>query len=587
MRKVLALSGFMVLCLLRSAPAGAQTRYLAALSGAQAVPSSATSGTGVGVILLNAPTNQITVDLSFSGLAASATSAHVHGTSAVGANSGVQLVLPVPSSTSGTMTRQTFVLTQSQVSGLTSGLLYLDIHSSLFPGGEIRGQILPAPAAPPTLQFTATLRGAEQVPSVASSGTGTATIVLDTAETQITVNVTFSGLTSNATAAHIHGTGVPGTNAAVLFNFSGTSAATSGIIPQQVFAVSPSEVAALKAGQYYFDIHTTNFSGGEVRGQLLLSPSRKFVASMTGGAQHPPVVTVGNGLGTLWLNSAGDQFTVHARFANLTSNASAGHIHGPASAAADAAVLFPFDGLQIAATGIVADQTFAITPSQVADLIAGLHYLNIHTSNNGGGEIRGQLLGTPMLTVARGGTGSSNANVTSSIPGIACGGDCNEAFDAGTSVTLTAGAAAPGSFFAGWTGGGCAGRGTCVVTLAADTTVTAVYTLTTSVISFSDDPLGTGITALKAAHIIELRTAVNTLRTNNGLAAAAFTDATLSAGGPIKAVYIAELRTALDAVYTQRGRVVPAYSDPTLTAGATTIRGLHISELRAAVRLIE
>lgn len=61
-------------------------------------------------------------------------------------------------------------------------------------------------------------------------------------------------------------------------------------------------------------------------------------------------------------------------------------------------------------------------------------------------------------------TGSGTGTVTSSPSGISCGTDCAEIYPPGTSVTLTASAAA-GSRFAGWTGGGCTGTGTCVVTL--------------------------------------------------------------------------------------------------------------------------
>lgn len=591
MRKILAFAGFTLLFSLLASAADAQTRYVATLTGAQQVPAVNSPGIGLGVVVLNAAGNQITVNLTFSGLTSAAAAGHIHGNAAVGANAGVlfDFASAVPAATSGTMAEQTFAVTPAQASALASGQNYFNIHTGNFGGGEIRGQILPAPATAPTQKFVATLSGAEQVPSVSSSATGTGTVVLNAAETQITVNMSFSGLTSNATGAHIHGAGVPGTNAGVLFDFSGvTPTATSGTIPQQTFAISPSQVADLKAGLYYFNIHTANFGGGEIRGQVLLAPSRKFVTSLTGGAQHPPVVTPGSGSGSVVLNSSEDQFTVNASFMNLTSNTGAAHIHGPASAAADAGVLFNFDGVQIATTGIVADQTFALTPSQAADLKAGLYYINVHTATNGGGEVRGQLAtAAPVLTVTRGGSGSGSAPVTSSVPGISCGGDCSEPFDSGTSVTLTAGAASTGSFFAGWTGGGCSGRGTCVVTLTADTTVTAVYTSSASAISFSDDPIGLGTTTIKATHILELRSAINTLRASNGLSAFVFTDASLAAGAAIKAVHIAELRTALNAVYTQRGRTVPTYSDPTITAGTTTIRGLHVAELRLAVRLIE
>ncbi len=80
---------------------------------------------------------------------------------------------------------------------------------------------------------------------------------------------------------------------------------------------------------------------------------------------------------------------------------------------------------------------------------------------------------TETLTVARSGTGTGT--VTSSPAGISCGATCSETAARGTQVTLTA-AADSSSTFAGWSGGGCSGTGTCAVTLAANTTVTAQFT---------------------------------------------------------------------------------------------------------------
>jgi hypothetical protein len=80
---------------------------------------------------------------------------------------------------------------------------------------------------------------------------------------------------------------------------------------------------------------------------------------------------------------------------------------------------------------------------------------------------------TATLSVTRAGSGSGT--VSSSPPGIACGSTCSAQFDAGTQVMLTA-APAAGSAFAGWSGGGCAGIGTCTITLSSETTITATFT---------------------------------------------------------------------------------------------------------------
>jgi hypothetical protein len=76
------------------------------------------------------------------------------------------------------------------------------------------------------------------------------------------------------------------------------------------------------------------------------------------------------------------------------------------------------------------------------------------------------------LTMMKSGNGSGT--VTSSPAGVDCGSDCIAAYAPGTTVTLTA-TPDGGTNFIGWTGGGCTGTGTCVVTVTADTSIEAAF----------------------------------------------------------------------------------------------------------------
>lgn len=78
----------------------------------------------------------------------------------------------------------------------------------------------------------------------------------------------------------------------------------------------------------------------------------------------------------------------------------------------------------------------------------------------------------PVLSLIK--TGEGTGTVTSTPSGINCGSSCSIAYNLGTSVTLTA-APSPGSFFTGWSGGGCSGLGSCTVTMNSDTTVGAIF----------------------------------------------------------------------------------------------------------------
>jgi Putative Ig domain/Divergent InlB B-repeat domain len=80
--------------------------------------------------------------------------------------------------------------------------------------------------------------------------------------------------------------------------------------------------------------------------------------------------------------------------------------------------------------------------------------------------------GTFTLQVTKNGAGSGT--VTSSPSGISCGTTCSRSFSGGTTVTLSA-VPASGSVFAGWSGGGCTGTGSCTVPINNNVTITAAF----------------------------------------------------------------------------------------------------------------
>ena len=184
------------------------------------------------------------------------------------------------------------------------------------------------------------------------------------------------------------------------------------------------------------------------------------------------------------------------------------------------------------------------------------------------------------LTVTKAGSGAGT--ITSGPSGITCGSSCSTTFDRNSSVTLSAGADS-GSTFSAWSGGGCGGTGTCTVTMNGNITVKATLSK-----AFTDDPLSAQVTLVKAAHITELRQAINTLRSNNSLSAITFTDSTLTAGATsVQTVHIMDLRSALNGVYDALSRARPTYTDSTLTGSQTVIKKAHIQEIRSAVRGVE
>ena len=155
--------------------------------------------------------------------------------------------------------------------------------------------------------FTTTLTGSQEVPPSGSAGIGSALVTLDTATNLLTVNVSFAGLGSPTIASHIHCCALPGTNAMVatavptfpgfplgvttgtyLMTFDLTLASTynpafitahGGTVAGAMAAF----IAGLNSGQTYLNIHTSQFPGGEIRGQLNAVPEPASVLLLASG----------------------------------------------------------------------------------------------------------------------------------------------------------------------------------------------------------------------------------------------------------------------------------------------------------------
>jgi hypothetical protein len=123
----------------------------------------------------------------------------------------------------------------------------------------------PAPAAADTL-FKANLDGAQEVPPVVTPATGYGTVHLNEAEDQALVSLSFSGLLGAQTQAHIHGPAGPGVDAPIVIFLP------NGNFNNFVWNLTPIDVANLKAGLLYINVHSTVELGGEIRGQLLQGP---------------------------------------------------------------------------------------------------------------------------------------------------------------------------------------------------------------------------------------------------------------------------------------------------------------------------
>jgi ABC-type microcin C transport system permease subunit YejE len=110
--------------------------------------------------------------------------------------------------------------------------------------------------------FTATLSGAQEVPAINTTATGTFEGILNNETKVLTYTITYSGL--NPTAWHIH-KAAAGTSGGVIFNFGTTFTSPYSA---STIALTDAQVADLMGGLYYANIHTATNKGGEIRGQI-------------------------------------------------------------------------------------------------------------------------------------------------------------------------------------------------------------------------------------------------------------------------------------------------------------------------------
>jgi hypothetical protein len=114
--------------------------------------------------------------------------------------------------------------------------------------------------------YTAHLTGSQEVPQAATTATGYGRVMIDEGAGTLTFTVVYSGLSSNQTLAHIHAPAPIGANTGVAIDF-GTVGGTSGTI-SGTRAVTSDQIAQIRAGLAYINVHSVNFPGGELRGQL-------------------------------------------------------------------------------------------------------------------------------------------------------------------------------------------------------------------------------------------------------------------------------------------------------------------------------
>ena len=360
------------------------------------------SSSGTGSVTVDPVTRNISGVIVTNGIIG--TEAHIHsGTPGVAG--------PVEISLAGGPTVWTIpdgtIITLDQLAKLNAGQLYFNVHSAKFPGGEIRGQLNQQVRS-------ASLSGANEAPApIVTSGSGTGILALDPVTRRINGFVRTAGIIVGDPAdpkrqAHIH-RGAPGTAGDVVVPLQETSPGSGIWMVPTGSVLTLDQVTAFNAGNLYFNVHSEANPSGEIRGQIVPATLAVKSAQLSGAQETPPIATSATGTGIAVVNSITREVFGGIKTAGITGTKA--HIHN-GDAGASGAVVIPLAETP-AGSGVWLVTDNQILPDTPTDELARFNtgglYFNVHSTEHGSGEIRGQIsIDGPIFAL----DGGTPANVT-------------------------------------------------------------------------------------------------------------------------------------------------------------------------------
>ncbi len=259
-------------------------------------------------------------------------------------------------------------------------------------------------AAAQVEHLTARLTGDQQVPPVASAALGWATVQVDTGSGRTQIFCHVEGLTP--VAAHLH-LGAAGQNGGVMVGLSGGPANWTG-----TGTLNATQVQAVLSAGTYINVHTQANPGGEIRGQVHVPTSSRFVAACDGSQEVPPSGSSATGTFIGFLHEPDDVLVYELDIQGLAARAA--HIHVGA-VGQNGGVVVPLNGGGTRYCGV----SGRLSAQTIADLRSGGMYVNVHTAAFPGGEIRGQV--SEMLGSWRADLDGSQENPPVNTPAFGTG----------------------------------------------------------------------------------------------------------------------------------------------------------------------
>lgn len=337
-------------------------RRVCFLTGTQEVPPNASTADGCGSFVIDPINNKITYRIVVTNLSSAETAAHIHGPAGPGVAGPIMFTLPAGPVKTGVIT-----YAQAQEADILAGKIYVNVHTTNFPGGEVRGQIV---------THVASLDGAQEVPPTGSTARGFGLFMYDNVNNTMSYYISYAGLSAAETASHIHGFAGIGASAGIKHTLP------AGTLKVGTWNFTDADEENLFNGLTYVNVHSSNFPGGEIRGQIVST-----VVPIDGTQEVPPTPSTGVGCGLIAMDLTNNVLSYDIRYANLSAAETAAHIHGYGGVGQNAGIKHTLP------PGARKQGSWAYGAAQSDENLikAGLTYINVHTTNFPGGEIRGQI----------------------------------------------------------------------------------------------------------------------------------------------------------------------------------------------------
>ncbi len=312
-----------------------------------------------------------------------------------------------------------FTIDLDQIIALGERRVYLNIKSSAYTDGELRGQLVPAEAG---VVFRTHLSGTNIVPNAVTQAGGN--LVAEVyGDSLMILSGTYENLSSNLRDDPLSSTGIyaglAGSNGNETLPLNPTAASpTNGVVEatRNIYLLSDEESDLLFGRALYLSIASENYPKGELRGQLIPEAQAVFTGFMAGAFQVPVVNSTGAGNSVIELR--GNEMTVSGSFQNLESPFASNSGLSTGLAGTNGAALFVLDVATFdngrSGSLDATENNFQLSDAQVNDLFARRLYMSIASGAAATPELRAQIL--PEATAYFVGTlsGTSETNIVNS-----------------------------------------------------------------------------------------------------------------------------------------------------------------------------